>query len=117
MCLLLRAGPGGRVTKLLETFLGSQLFKPRLCLVATDRVHVTIAVIINAIVSYIFTFMYLLEIKLLLLDKNLMLGAFSRDFPMSIHRYNPLGNHKPCHLAGSGLKAHEDTVCYYDGKS
>ena len=47
----------------------SQLDKPRLCLVATDRVHVNIAVIINAIVLHIFAFMYLLEIKLLLLQQ------------------------------------------------
>ena len=67
MCQLLRAGPGGRVTRLLVTFLGSQLDKPRLFLVATNRVHVNIAVIINAIVLYILVFMYLLEIKLLLL--------------------------------------------------
>ena len=46
--------------------MGSQLDKPRLFLVATNRVHVNIAVIINAIVSYILVFMYLLEIKLLL---------------------------------------------------
>ena len=45
----------------------SQLDKPRLFLVATNRVHVNIAVIINAIVLYILVFMYLLEIKLLLL--------------------------------------------------
>ena len=62
-----RAGPGGRVTRLLVTFLGSQLDKPRLFLVATNRVHVNIAVIINAIVLHILAFMYLLEIKLLLL--------------------------------------------------
>ena len=62
-----RAGPGGRVTRLLVTFLGSQLDKPRLFLVATNRVHVNIAVIINAIVLYILVFMYLLEIKLQLL--------------------------------------------------
>ena len=67
MCQLLRAGPGVRVTRLLVTFLGSQLDKPRLFLVATNRVHVNIAVIINAIVLYILVFMYLLEIKLLLL--------------------------------------------------
>ena len=66
MCQLLRAGPSGRVTRLLVTFLGSQLDKPRLFLVATNRVHVNIAVIINAIVLYILIFMYLLEIKLLL---------------------------------------------------
>ena len=46
---------------------GSQLDKPRLFLVATNRVHVNIAVIINATVLYILVFMYLLEIKLLLL--------------------------------------------------
>ena len=45
----------------------SQLDKPRLFLVATNRVHVNITVIINAIVLYILVFMYLLEIKLLLL--------------------------------------------------
>ena len=45
----------------------SQLDKPRLFLVATNRVHVNIVVIINAIVLYILVFMYLLEIKLLLL--------------------------------------------------
>ena len=67
MCQLLRAGPGVRVTRLLVTFLGSQLDKPRLFLVATNRVHVNIAVIINATVLYILVFMYLLEIKLLLL--------------------------------------------------
>ena len=67
MCQLLRAGPGGRVTRLLVTFLGSQLDKPRLFLVATNREHVNIAIIINAIVLYILVFMYLLEIKLLLL--------------------------------------------------
>ena len=67
MCQLLRAGPGGRVTRLLVTFLGSQLDKPRLFLVASNREHVNIAVIINAIVLYILVFMYLLEIKLLLL--------------------------------------------------
>ena len=72
MCQLLRAGPGGRVTRLLVTFLGSQLDKPRLFLVATNRVHVNIAVIINAIVLYILVFMYLLEIKLLLLLKLLL---------------------------------------------
>ena len=66
MCQLLRAGPGGRVTRLLVTFLGSQHDKPRLFLVATNRVHVNIAVIINAIVLYKLVFMYLLEIKLLL---------------------------------------------------
>ena len=49
------------------TLKGSQLDKPRLFLVATNRVHVNIAVIINAIVLYILVFMYLLEIKLLLL--------------------------------------------------
>ena len=47
--------------------MGSQLDKPRLFLVATNRVHVNTAVIINAIVLYILVFMYLLEIKLLLL--------------------------------------------------
>ena len=46
--------------------MGSQLDKPRLFLVATDKVHVNIVVIINAIVLYILAFMYLLEIKLLL---------------------------------------------------
>ena len=53
MCQLLRAGPGRRVTRLLVIFLGSQLDKPRLFQVATDKVHVNIAVIINAIVLYI----------------------------------------------------------------
>ena len=71
MCQLLRAGPGVRVTRLLVTFLGSQLDKPRLFLVATNRVHVNIAVIINAIVLYILVFMYLLEIKLLLLLQHM----------------------------------------------
>ena len=47
--------------------MGSQLDKPRLFLVATNREHVNIAVIINAIVLYMPVFMYLLEIKLLLL--------------------------------------------------
>ena len=65
MCQLLRAGPGGGVTRLIVTFLGSQLDKPRLFLVANNRVHVNTAVIINAIVLYIPVFMYLLEIKLL----------------------------------------------------
>ena len=55
------------MTRLLVTFLGSQLDKPRLFLVATNRVHINIAVIINASVLYILVFMYLLEIKLLLL--------------------------------------------------
>ena len=46
---------------------GSQLDKPRPFLVATNRVYVNIAVIINATVLYILGFMYLLKIKLLLL--------------------------------------------------
>ena len=55
------------------TLLGCQLDKPRLSLVATNRVHVNIAVIINVIVLYILASMYLLEIKLLLLLLLLLL--------------------------------------------
>ena len=83
MCQPLRAGPGGRVTRLLVTFLGSQLDKPRLFLVATNREHVNIAVIINAIVLYILVFMYLLEIKLLLLllpDRAMHLITSNPDY-------------------------------------
>ena len=79
MCQLLRAGPGVRVTRLLVTFLGSQLDKPRLFLVATNRVHVNIVVIINAIVLYILVFMYLLEIKLLLLHEHYCFSGCPRQ--------------------------------------
>ena len=59
--------PNFTVSVISYPFLGSQLNKPRLFLVAADTVHVNIAVIISAIVLYILVFMYLLEIKPLLL--------------------------------------------------
>ena len=62
-----------------QASLGSQLDKPRLFLVATNREHANIAIIINAIVLYILVFMYLLEIKLLLL-KSPASRLFTQSF-------------------------------------
>ena len=69
----------------LYTDMGSQLDKPRLFLVATNRVHVNIAVIINAIVLYILVFMYLLEIKLLLLLLHML--YFHGRYMKCLHKY------------------------------
>ena len=83
------------VFSLMMEIMGSQLDKPRLFLVATNRVHVNIVVIINAIVLYILVFMYLLEIKLLLLQHEMRCNPPGEgggemvmvDGAMNRHRY------------------------------
>ena len=87
---------GGRVNRLLVTFLGSQLDKPWLSLVAPARVHVNIAVIINVIVLYILVSTYLLEIKLLL----------QRNY---IYMYHKISNRSHT-LAGNKIVDHSDVV-------
>ena len=57
MCQQLQVGFGGRVTRLLVTFRGSQLDKPRFYLAAIDTSHVNIVAIIN--VSYMYTLVFM----------------------------------------------------------